>query len=548
MSVPCRPFLALATATASLGSLAQAQILPAPPVPAGNPLTAAKALLGKALFWDEQLSSSRTVACGTCHVFAHGGGDPRTAASLHPGYDGSFGTVDDSRGSPGVVRHDAQGHFVRDAIFGIRPQVTPRKAPSPINAAYAIELFWDGRAGDVFRDPVTNSVLLPSGGALESQIAAPPLSEGEMSHIGRSWTAIAADLANCTPLALADQLPAPLQTFVQGHTYASLFQQVYGSPGVTPTRIIFAIASYERTLISDQSPFDLSLVNQGTLTVQENRGLTKFRGLCATCHTDVNPGVLITGPVLHDFHNVGVRPGVEDPGRATVTSNPVDMGKFKVPGLRNVALRAPFFHNGSRNTLTNVVDFYALGGQFTFDPLVINIPGQLSAQDKLDIVAFLNTMTDPRVAGELPPFDRPRLWSEGANTPTVFGVGTTGSGGFVPGSVAVLPAYAGNTAYTVGVDRVPGGSFQFLVWDLFANTTPTVLLGQNVYLGMTPNLIFASMPQLTSGTGPGGGINQYSFAIPPGFAGTTLFGQWLTLDPQGPNGMTVSDAFGLPLF
>lgn len=536
----------LATAIAAT---AQAQILPPPPVPAGNPLTAAKALLGKALFWDEQLSSSRTVACGTCHIFAHGGSDPRAAAP-HPGPDGQPGTADDIHGSPGVVRHDTQGHFVRDAIFGIRPQVTARKAPSPINAAYATELFWDGRASSVFRDPVTNNVVLASGGALESQIAGPPTSEVEMSHIGRSWTSIAADLASCTPLALADQVPVPLQAFVQGHTYASLFQQVYGTPGVTPVRIIFAIASYERTLISDQSPFDLSLVNQATLTTQQASGLLKFRGLCSGCHTDVNPPVLTTGPVLHDFRNVGVRPLAEDVGRAAVTNNPLDQGRFKVPGLRNVALRAPYFHNGSMATLGNVVDFYALGGRFHVnqDPMVFNIPGQLSAQDRLDIVSFLHTLTDPRVAAELPPFDRPRLWSEGYAVPSVFGIGTAGAGGFVPGSVAVLPAYAGHPAYSIGLDRVPGSALHVLVWDLAANQVPAVMLGQNVYLGMTPNLVTFALPQPTSGSGPGDGIGTFTFPIPAGFAGVTLFGQWLVFDPQGPNGLTVSDAFRVPLF
>lgn len=524
-----------------------AQILPPPPVPAGNPMTADKVLLGKALFWDEQLSSSRTVACGTCHIFAHGGSDPRTAA-VNPGYDGVLGTVDDVRGSFGVVRHDDTGAFVRDTFFGIRPQVTGRRATSPINAAYATELFWDGRASDVFRDPVTGAVVLPSGGALESQIAGPPLSEEEMSHIGRSWTDIAADLAGLTPLALADQVPPALAAFVQGQTYASLFQQVYGSPGVTPVRIIFAIASYERTLVSDQSPFDLSLVGQHTLTPQEASGLAKFRGLCATCHTDVNASVLVTGPVLHDFKNVGVRPSFEDPGRMAVTNSPLDAGKFKVPGMRNVALRAPYFHNGSRATLASVVNFYALGGQFTFDPLVINIPGQLSMQDRADIVAFLQTMTDPRVANELPPFDRPRLWSEGARVPSTFGLGTAGSSGVRPAAVAVLPAYGGNARYTVGLDRAASGSLHFLAWDLQPAAAPISLLGQTVYLGMSPSLVVVPMPTPTLGNGPGDGIGGLTFAIPPGFAGTTLYGQWLVMDPQGPNGFAASDAFALPLF
>ena len=531
-----------------VAALSTAQILPPPPVPAGNPLTAAKAMLGKALFWDEQMSSSRTMACGTCHIHAHGGSDPRSMNAIHPGYDGSLRTADDTRGSPGVARHDASGRFVRDGSFGIRPQITARKAPSTINAAYARELFWDGRASDVFRDPVNNSVVLQSGGALESQIAGPPTSDVEMSHIGRSWTDIANDIASRTPLVLADRIPIALANFVQVHTYASLFQQVFGSPGVTPVRIIFAIATYERTLISDRSPFDLALVNQATLTQPESPGIAKFRGRCAACHTDVQPSVLTAGPVLNDFRNVGIRPAIEDEGRAIVTGDPLDRGRFRVPGMRNVALRAPYFHNGSRDSLLGVVDFYARGGQFTTEPLVVNIPGQLSTQDKLDIVAFLNAMTDPRVAAELPPFDRPRLWSEGVMVPSVFGTGTMGSGGFVPRSVALLPAYTGNLAFTLGVDSVLGGSSQFLLLDLLANAAPTAVLGQNVYLGMSPTFVAVALPQLAAGVGPGQGIAQLTLSIPPTAAGATLFGQWLTLDAQGPNGLTISDAFRLPLF
>jgi cytochrome c peroxidase len=525
-----------------------AQILPPPPVPPGNPLTPDKVLLGKALFWDEQLSSSRTLACGTCHLPSNGGSDPRLAGALHPGPDGLPRTADDIRGSLGVARHDAQGRFVRDATFGVRPQVTGRRAPSMINAAYAVDLFWDGRASSEFRDPVTNAVVLPSGGALESQIAGPPTNDVEMSHIGRSWTDIASDLATRTPLALADQIPSPLASFIQGHTYASLFQQVFGSPGVTPVRIIFAIASYERTLISDRSPFDLYLVNQHTLTPAESRGLTKFRGLCANCHTDVEPSVLVTGPVLNDYRNIGVRPWNEDPGRANVTGNPLDRGLFRVPGMRNVAIRAPYFHNGSRDTLAAVIDFYARGGQFTTDPLIINIPGQISGQDRLEIEAFLRTLTDPRVAAELPPFDRPRLWSEGANVPTVFGAGTAGSGGFVPASVALLPAYSGNSKFTLAVDRVRGGSQQILLFDLAANPTPNPLLGQNLHLGLSPALLAFAVPGTASGTGPGDGIAQLPLPIPSRVGGVVLFGQWLTLDAQGPYGMSISDAFRLPLF
>lgn len=543
-----------AVALAALGvpaAEAAAQgILPPPPVPAGNPLTPQKALLGKALFWDEQLSSSRSVACGTCHVFASGGSDPRTAAATHPGPDGAFGTPDDLHGSPGVSRHDASGALVGSLLFGAAPQATARKAQSPINAAYGVELFWDGRASDTFRDPVTGAIVLPTGGALESQIAGPPVDAVEMSHLGRTWSDIAADIAPLQPLALADRLPAPLQAFVQGQTYAQLFQQVFGSPGVTPVRIVFAIASYERTLVSDQSPFDLHLAGRGQLGPSAAAGLFEFQGLCMSCHTDIAATVLNTGPVLHDYRNVGVRPLAEDLGRAAITNVPQDSGKFRVPGLRNVALRAPYFHTGGMATLADVIDFYARGGDFhqNQDVLVGSIPGQVSAQDIVDLLAFLDSLTDPRVAAEQPPFDRPRLWSEGAHVPAVFGAGTPGTGGRVPRAVAPVPPFAGNARFTVGLDRVPAGLVHFVAFDTAARTAPFVVLGQNVWLLLTSDFALVGRG-LTAGTGADG-IGSFTFAIPPGpgLVGVQVYGQWLVGDPQGPSGLSVSDAFSLAVF
>ena len=147
-----------------------------PPEPAGNPVTTAKANLGKALFWDEQLSSTRTVACGTCHQGANGGADLRSATkkaqSTHPGLDGTFGTADDVIGSPGVPLNAANGTYQWSANYGLNPQVTGRRSMSAINAGYPNTLFWDGRATGVFRDPITNAIILDGGAALESQILA----------------------------------------------------------------------------------------------------------------------------------------------------------------------------------------------------------------------------------------------------------------------------------------------------------------------------------------------------------------------------------------
>lgn len=523
-------------------------LFPPPPMPAGNPSSAAKVLLGKALFWDEQLSSTRSVACGTCHVLGRGGADPRQAR--HPGPDGILGNNDDVRGSLGVSRHDAAGRLMPQG-FGIRPQVTARKAPSVINAAYQAELFWDGRAATSFADPLTSAVLLPNDAALESQAAAPPISDVEMSHLGRTWNDIAQDLPALQPLRLADQLPPALQAFVAGQTYAALFQQVFGSPGVTPARIAMAIAVYERTLISDQSPFDLFLANQGTLTALQVQGLNVFRSLCSACHTDVNAAVLATGPVLNDFRNVGVRPIAEDPGRFLVTAAATDRGRFKVPGLRNVALRAPYFHNGGMAALGDVVDFYARGGDFHVnqDPLILNIPGTISVSDRLAIITFLQAMTDPRVQNELPPFDRPRLWSEGPYRPVVFGTGTIGSGNVQPRSMAELPPFTGNVKFTIGLDRAAPAAFTLLAWDVASSAVPTVVLGQNVYLALTPGLVFTGVG-LTQGAGPGTGWSQATLAVPAAqqLQGLSLHGQWVVLDALGPFGLTVSDAFRLTVF
>ena len=345
--------VAIALTPAHLGAQ---PILPPPPVPVGNPQTLAKILLGKALFWDEQLSSTRTVACGTCHVLAHGGTDPRVGA-VDPGRDGVVGTDDDVHGSSGVVRHDRAAGFVYDPVFGLQPQVTSRKAPSVINAAYAAALFGDGRATEVFRDPTTGAEILAKNAALESQAVAPLLNDREMAHMGRAWPDVFVDLQGLLPLALATNVPTRLAQFVAGQTYASLFQQAFGTPGITAARVAFAIAAYERTLVSDQSPYDLYLAGRGTLTPAEARGLTKFDQFCVECHADISPAVLITGPVNEAYRNIGVRPVADDGGRFAVTNNPLDRGRFRVPGLRNVALRAPYFHNGGPASLGEVIDF-----------------------------------------------------------------------------------------------------------------------------------------------------------------------------------------------
>ncbi|MFT5151742.1 MAG: cytochrome c peroxidase, partial [Planctomycetota bacterium] len=130
-----------------------AQLGPAPE-PAGNPITPSNALLGKALFFEEQLSSRRRVACAICHDPLLGGADPRFSAaapSVHPGPDEVFGTGDDAIGSASLPATLLDRRYEFHESFGLVPQVTTRQTSSVLAAAYAPNIFWDGRPGDSHR-------------------------------------------------------------------------------------------------------------------------------------------------------------------------------------------------------------------------------------------------------------------------------------------------------------------------------------------------------------------------------------------------------------
>ncbi len=126
----------------ALPALSAAQALGPAPSPVENPITEEKRVLGKSLFWDEQLSSYNTVACGTCHIPSAGGSDPRVdMGSRHPGLNGVYGASAHRFASAAVRLADAGGNLKPDATFGFSPQVTGRRSPSPIGAAFFDELF-----------------------------------------------------------------------------------------------------------------------------------------------------------------------------------------------------------------------------------------------------------------------------------------------------------------------------------------------------------------------------------------------------------------------
>jgi cytochrome c peroxidase len=211
-----------------------------------------------------------------------------------------------------------------------------------------------------------------------------------------------------------------------------------------------ALDLYESTLISDQTPFDKFISGDGAaITEKEKQGFAIFDGggKCSNCHggpelTNASAENVQSQPLEamemadgqmatydNGFYNIGVRPTEDDKGLGGTDpfGKPLSMtrlaavpgkiaadGAFKVPSLRNVALTAPYFHNGGQATLRQVVDFYSRGGDFAahnreqFDVDVE--PINLSDKEKDELVAFLNALTDPRVARQSAPFDHPQLF------------------------------------------------------------------------------------------------------------------------------------------
>jgi cytochrome c peroxidase len=390
-----------------VGLAANAQ-LPAVPVPAENPITEQKRVLGKILFWDEQLSSDDTVACGTCHRPAWGGADARDA--VNSGSD--LGTIDDVHGSPGIVALDSSGRPIEHPKFGRGPQITPRSSPSVFGALWAPAVFWDGRATGEFRDPLTGSVVIAKGAPLESQIVETLANPAEMAKPGQTWAETTDKLARVRPLALATNLPADVTAAItESPSYKALFAAAFGDPAITPVRIALAIATYERTLVVDQTPWDrYAAGDESALSRTELFGLRALEDFhCLKCHTPP----LFTN---NEFFNIGLRRSEYDRGREAVTGDPEDAGEVRVPSLRNAGLRARFMHTGEFASLAAAISFYRTGPVL---PDRDGIPGagiytfNMSAITEADIRAFLTTgLTDPRVRAEKFPFDRPTLRTE----------------------------------------------------------------------------------------------------------------------------------------
>lgn len=324
--------LLLTGATAAVAAQGNWQALPdTAPAPANNPTTGAKVHLGKMLYHDPRLSASGTVACASCHNVMAGGEDNRAGS------------------------------------VGIRGQVGGRSAPTVWNAAFNSVQFWDGRAD-----------------SLEAQAKGPVTNPIEMGM--KSWD---------DTIAVLRQIPG----------YKAAFAAAFNSEDITQERAVQAIAAYERTLITPNSPYDRYVEgNASALTDQQVRGMNTFAEVgCSQCHSGpafngpgLSPGqgFYMKFPAHPDAAIDGKYNFSADTGRAKVTEKEEDAHLFKVPILRNIALTAPYFHNGSVKTLDEAVRVMA----------TLQLGKNLNDQQVGDIVAFLGGLT-----GEFPKQDMPRL-------------------------------------------------------------------------------------------------------------------------------------------
>ncbi|HEY7058904.1 MAG TPA: MbnH family di-heme enzyme [Vicinamibacterales bacterium] len=330
--------------------------LPAPSVPADNPMTQVKVDLGRRLFYDTRLSGNGRYACASCHQQARAFTDGRAHAV----------------GSTGGVH--------------------PRSTMSLTNVAYNVTYGW--------ADASLRS--------LEAQMAVPMFNEHpiEMGMKGREAEIVARLTAD--------------------RRMAARFRDAFPTdrPAVTIANTVKAIASFERTLLSADSPFDRYLYrdDRQAMPPAALRGKDLFfsnRLRCSECHASFN----LSGPVTFEratpvralFHNTGLYNvdgrgsyPATDRGLVDRTNQSEDMGRFRAPTLRNVAVTAPYMHDGSVPTLRAAIAHYASGG--------VNSPYKsdrlkgftLTPQQTVDLVAFLESLTDRQFITN-PAFARPTL-------------------------------------------------------------------------------------------------------------------------------------------
>jgi len=256
--------------------------------------------------------------------------------------------------------HKPEFAFADTVAFstGVHGRLGKRNTPSAMNMSSREVFFWDGRAA-----------------TLEEQALFPIADPNEMNL----------------------PVPVALERLNKSTKYRMLFYEVFKQLPDS-NNLGAALAAFERTLETASTPNDRWLQDEpGGLTEQQIRGRVVFRekGKCFDCHFTPD----FTGD---EFRSIGLFDGDKhnDSGRYNVTKNPADLGKFKVPGLRNVAVTAPYMHDGSMRTLREVIDYYnnphaILPGGINRDTL-LQQPLGLTEQEKQDLEAFLHSLTDDR--------------------------------------------------------------------------------------------------------------------------------------------------------
>jgi cytochrome c peroxidase len=242
---------------------------------------------------------------------------------------------------------------------GVGGKLGNRNTPSVMNMSMRESFFWDGRAA-----------------SLEAQVVGPIENPVEMNL----------------------KFSKAVERIKRNKVYQSLFQQVF-KKSPDSSSIVEAIAAYERTLETDHTPNDRWLNDEPRgLSESQIRGRDLFMGKrtrCFDCH--FTPDF-----TADEFRNIGLFNGndANDSGRYLITKDPKDIGKFKTPGLRNVAVTAPYMHNGSFKTLREVIDYYDEPAKFMKHSInrdtILPIKIGLSELEKQDLEAFLHSLTDDR--------------------------------------------------------------------------------------------------------------------------------------------------------
>ncbi len=311
---------------------------PRPFVPADNPMSVAKAELGRYLFYDKRLSVNGKESCGSCH-------------------------------KQELAFTDGRAH-----AEGTTGQAHPRSSMSLVNVAYAPVLTW--------ANPTLNS--------LEEQALTPMLGK--------------------EPVELGLQEQQFLNALSRDPVYQRLFPQAFPEAGdlYTLENVTKAIAVFERTIVSVRSPYDRYRWggDQSAISDAAKRGEILFssseRGGCFQCHGGWNfSAIRFEGSKGRmgegsGFFNTGVS-SYQQPNRGLYehTQQPADIGKFKPPTLRNIAVTGPYMHDGSMATLEEVIDHYAAGGKMDHvNKSRILRPFKLTSSEKQDLVEFLKSLTD----------------------------------------------------------------------------------------------------------------------------------------------------------